>query len=158
MPFLRPTGNISVGNWTGVAPLYSNIDEASPSDIDYISSGPSPSGDYSEFGISPTGVPINRNNHYIRYRIQKNISTTTQLDVTATLYQQNIPIASGTHVDIPTGFYTTGFLLTNAQASAITNYSGLSIRLTASTQSSGNYLVDQMNFYLSDETDKYLVS
>lgn len=146
---LRPTGDISTNSWT-VPPLYSKINEVVADDSNYAISSRSPSLDTFEINLSGIGTPITKDNHNIQYRIQKTNTSTGQLDLTVSLFQGSTPIASGVHTDILTGFYTTGFNLTLAQANNITDYSALSLRFTANL-TSGNFLVDESSNLFIDE-------
>jgi hypothetical protein len=128
---LRPISDISTGGWT-TSPLYSKINEVSPDDSNYIRSADNPLYDTCEVALTPTGTPISRTNHNIRYRIQNTVSGNL-INLVVALYQGSNLIGSGVHNNVANGFFTTGFLLTTGQASNITDYSNLRLRFIAST-------------------------
>lgn len=126
----HPTGDVSTGGWT-TTPLYQKIDEVTASTADFVTSADNPSNDTFEVnltslsGVSPDGP------HTIEYVLQAVNSST--LDVTIALVENTTVIASWTHNNIPTEWTRYSSVLTSGERAAITDYTNLRLRITATS-------------------------
>jgi hypothetical protein len=150
---LRPTGDISAGSWLD-SPLFSKINETTASDSNYIYSQ-SPVNDTIILGLTAASTPSSRDNHNVRYRIQKSDISGNAIDLTASLYQGNSLISQLTHSDIQYGYFTTGFNLTTAEANNITDYSNLRLNFIGNTTIFYT-LMDEITDTFTDENGDYL--
>lgn len=153
MQQIRPYSDITSGLWNS-PPLYSKISEITPDDSSFIYSQ-SPVNDSFTIQLTPIEPPINKEDHSISYRIQKSDPSGNELDLSAYLYQGSNLIASATHTSIPYGYFTTGFDLTNVQATNIFNYSDLRLKFTANT-STYYGLIDEITDLFTDENGYFL--
>jgi len=128
--FARPDSDVTVGGWTPT-PLYEKIDEATPSDADYIESATNPTSDLCEVGLSNVEDPEVSTGHVVRYRYAKNASGGNVIDLTVKLMQGAAEIASWTHNDISDTVTQAEQTLTGVQADAITDYTDLRLRFIA---------------------------
>lgn len=135
--FLRPNSIISAGAWTG---SHTAIDEPSPPiDSDFIYSPNNPNNTV-EVGLSSVTDPVSDATHVVRVRLARGDADGATPDAggTATnyvidLYQGATLIANlAATTAAPTAWTTLTFTLTSTQASAITNYADLRVRVTAS--------------------------
>lgn len=134
--FARPDGDQSVGNWTtdggGTSNLYQSIDEASPSDADYVRSELSPSSSSYECTLGNLEDPQSSSGHVVRYRYAKDAAGGQTINLTVQLRQgASTVIASATHNDISETVTAGSITLSGAEADAITDYSDLRLRFTA---------------------------
>lgn len=124
---IRADGDVTPAGWSPSSggDLFAMVDEAIPSDADYISTGT----DNSVCEISlATGVdPSNDNDHVFRIRAKGDGTR----DLRITLKQGVTTIAQWTEVDPPTVETTFRYDLTPVQAANITDYSALSVQLEA---------------------------
>jgi hypothetical protein len=125
-----PISDITVGNWTS-APLYEKIDEVTPNDGDVITSPQKPTNETCEIELGNLTAPTNKTSHTVKYRFRKVLSSHS-LNFTVALYDGNTLIAQKTHTDITTDWVDGTLNLSSAEATSITNYSDLRVRLTAS--------------------------
>lgn len=133
--FARPDSDITVASWT-VTPLWDKIDEATASDADFIA-GDNNTNDACEVGLTNVTDPTSSTGHVVRYRYSKSAAGGNARDITVSLYQGTTLIAELLHSGI-TEVWTAGtFTLSGAQADAITDYTDLRIRFTASGTTGG---------------------
>lgn len=126
--FSRPeTPDVSTGGWT-VTPLYEKIDEATYSDSDYITSSKNASADICEVNLSAVSDPTIHTGHTVRFRARCDKSSNG--NIVATLMQGTTVIRSYDTGYLPTSFTPYSFTLTEGEAQAITDYSGLSLRFS----------------------------
>ena len=126
--FGRPSSDITTG-WIGsTAPYWSSLDETSYSDADFIRTGFSTGVETAEVKLSPTTIPSVKTGHVLRVRA--NTDGVGSNTLTYALVQGATVIASANH-SLPASptYGTDSLALTTAQASQITDYNNLSVRL-----------------------------
>ena len=125
LSYLRPSADISTGSWTPSTgtTLYETLDEVSASDADYIQTSTASS---CEVRLAAGATPSNRDNHTIRYRILAGSGT-----LTAVLKCGSTTIKSWNHT-LTGSVQDISNALTNAEASAITDYTDLRVTFTSS--------------------------
>lgn len=128
--FARPDSDVAVGLWTPT-PLYQQIDEVTPSDVDYIESAKNPVSDTCEVGLSDVEDPEVSTGHIVRYRYKKDAAGGNVIDLTVKLMQGAVEIASWTHNDIGDSIVQAEQTLTGPQADSITDYTDLRIQFIA---------------------------
>lgn len=134
---LRPDGDIAeVGSWTNQADgsvLYSAVDEASPSDTDYIQLTDPQVNDYFEVSLTnPSGI-VGSGSHILRYRfgdIEPSVSVTLDIEVR----QGGTTVATRSQTAVVSG-QTLSFALTAGEIATITDYSDLRVRFTVTAVS-----------------------
>lgn len=127
--FARPVHDILVEDWTPT-PVYEQLNEVVPDDEETeVTSGNNPRGDAFEVGLSHLEDPAHYQDHVLRYRVKKTGPRTTS--ATISLYQGEILIATGTQEDITEEYTTYSLELSEVQASSMTDYTDLVVRLTA---------------------------
>lgn len=122
---VRPSADITTGAWTSApsGDLYSVIDEVTYDDVDYISTiTPSTA----EVRLAPASDPASSSNHTITFRA-KSIGG---LSLQVKLYQNTTLIATTTPT-LNSIFQDFIWVLSGAEADAITNYSDLRVRFVA---------------------------
>lgn len=127
--FARPTSDVSLGGWT--SPAFSAIDEVTASDADFTSSPSAPSNATLEVALGSVEDPQASTGHVVRYRFQKDSGGGATINLTVALMQGAVQIASWSHSNIANGYVTAAQTLTGPQADAITDYSNLRLRFTA---------------------------
>ena len=127
--FARPASDITVGSWT-TSPLYASIDEASYDDGDYITSVKSATAETFEVKLSSVTDPQSGANHTIRIRASASLELGSTADVY--LYQGATLIATRATINLTTSFAEYTYTLSEKDADAITDYTDLRIRVTAS--------------------------
>lgn len=125
LSYLRPSADISTGSWTPSTgtTLYTTLDEISASDTDYIQTSTASS---CEIKLAAGATPSNRDNHTIRYRVLAGSGT-----LTAVLKCGSTTIKSWNHT-LTGSAQDISNALTNAEASAITDYTDLRVTFTSS--------------------------
>lgn len=131
--FSRPDSDITVGGWNPnpvtPATLWDKIDETSPNDTDYISSGLSTNNDLAEVGLTDVVDPLDDTGHVMRFRARLGVGTIAA-SCTFALFQGTTQIK--TQSQALTGTPTTySFTLSSPEASGITDYNDLRFRFTA---------------------------
>lgn len=126
--FARPTSDISLGGWSG--PAWSTLDEAVASDADLTTSPVAPASATLEVKLGIVEDPLSSTGHVIRYRLGKSATGGAQINMDISLVQGTTVIATWSHsnVDALTTYSQT---LTALQADAITDYSDLRLRFSA---------------------------
>ena len=121
------------GNWTGETTmsgevLYTQIDEASADDDDYISGDDGSCGGVNcQVGLSDVDDPSSATNHKVYYRITDEDGSGSTLLVK--LMQASTVIASQT-TDLTEEFVTYNFTLSSTEANNISDYSNLRLDFT----------------------------
>ena len=143
--FARPAIDISDGGWTdnaGATDLATAIDESIASDSDYIQSASGVATDEAEIGLSAVEAPdpASLDPYVCRYRIFADTAD-FRYDVLVELVQGATVIASWQHEDVSTTPTTYEQTLSGAEADAITDYAGLSIRVTKNLRPRNNLVV-----------------
>lgn len=128
--FARPDSDVTIGTWTPT-PLYQQIDEVTPSDVDYIESAKNPVNDTCEVDLSDVEDPEVSTGHVIRYRYKKDATGGNIIDLIVRLMQGAVEIASWTHNDIGDTIVQAEQTLTGPQADSITDYTDLRLRFIA---------------------------
>ncbi len=151
--FSRPSGDQVVEYWspsTG-SYLYTCLDEAAPSDTDYISrTGQSGTG-YGEINLSSVSDPNVHTGHVVRYRITRNPTNRT-ITCVVRLICGSTEIASWIHTDGPDSYTTYEQTLTTTQAGNISSYSDLRLRfdITALQNAQAGYYVSWAEMEVPD--------
>jgi hypothetical protein len=129
--------DVSDGGWTGQdggTTLSTYIDEQTADDADYIRSLTSPvSADEAKIRLAALNDPGVGTGHIVRYRYGKDQSGGDAINLTVKLYDTDgtTLIASQTHTNIADGWIDGSFTLSEAEANAITDYSGLVLGFSA---------------------------
>lgn len=118
--------------------MYLEIDETSPSDVDFIKSPVAPAADVYVTALSTLEDPQSSSGHTVRYRYQKDSSGGAQIDLTVQLRQgyvnEGTPgtlIHSEAVTNIANGWTTGSFTLSAGEADSITDYTDLFLRIVA---------------------------
>lgn len=123
---LVPASDVSAGSWSpssGVD-LYAMLDEADPSDSDYILT--LTLGDECTVALQVGSDPFVSTGHVVRYRLRGDGSS----GITVALLQGASLIASWTHDPAPSTFTTFEQTLSGGEADSITDYTALRLRFT----------------------------
>ena len=148
--FARPDGfGASNGTWTGT---FAAINEAQPNDTTFIASPSGPTAaNFYEVTLSDIAPPGGLTGLTVRYRYAKsgnNSGQTTNLVIE--LRQGSTVIASGTHNNIPgvtgSGWQPGTITLTATQASSITDFAALRLRIRPSTSGGGQQRKAQVSW------------
>jgi len=135
--YLKPSSDLSVGNWTneldGTTNIYLSIDELPPgyNDEDYIQSEINPSSSPYTATLDPGTDPGVSYLHYIEYRYMN--PGGTDLDLTVTLLEGAVTIAEWNHSHVPMSWTSATQVLTTEQVESISDYSNLRLKFTALT-------------------------
>lgn len=124
---VRPDGVVGAGGWTGG---YTDINEVTPSDTNYIESPAAPVGggaDDFEVSLGDPVDPLSSSGHVLTYRYAKNASGGSQVNLTVYLKQGGTTVASASHTNIGSSFTEGTLTLSGAEADAITDYSDLRV-------------------------------
>lgn len=140
--FARPDSTVSAGGWVSSgSTLWDVLDEASPSDVDSITTAWA-SGAQSltttELGLSNVNDPVSSTGHVLRFRLSQADSSAVVNYVIA-LYQGATQIVSFSIPDAGTSGGWTSYAqsLSGAQADAITDYTDLRVRVSGERISGG---------------------
>ncbi len=146
----RPDGLAgSNGTWSGT---FAAINEVTPNDATFLASPAGPTTtNYYEVSLGDVDPPGNRTGITVRYRYAKSGNDAGQtINLTVELRQGATVIASAAHANIPgaagTGWQTGSFVLTTAQANAITNFGDLRLRFRPSASGSGQKRTAQVSW------------
>jgi hypothetical protein len=126
--FGGPGGDISTGGWT-VAPLYPKVGTATREDSSFISSDDNTATDTAVMAMAEIDNPGVNTGHVMRYTYRKSAAGGHAIDFTIRLMQGATVIAEWTHTNISDSFVLAEQILTETQASNITNYAGLSVEV-----------------------------
>lgn len=121
-----PTSDVAAGSWTPSSgtDLFAMLDEASPSDADYIKTGAA--ADVCTVALGTLSDPAVSTGHQVSYRISGDGVSGIQVE----LLQSTTVIATWTHDPAPGSPTTFTQTLTGTQADSITNYAALRLRFT----------------------------
>lgn len=126
--FGRPEADITA--WA--SGTFADLDEASPSDAEFIASDSAPASDTAEYRFSDMEDPLASTGHLVRYRYRKDAAFGAQINLTVSLRQgAGTQIATWSHTDISADWSTAEQTLTAGEADAITDYADLRIRFVA---------------------------
>jgi Concanavalin A-like lectin/glucanases superfamily len=124
--FSQPDSDVSISGWsthTGATTnLYQQIDETPRDDADYVLSADTPSSDTLILSLQPVTDPGVNNNFVVRLRLRK--TTTSQINLTATLQAGTTDIATGTFNDISGELTEVNFLLTSGEVDSFRSNGG----------------------------------
>jgi len=124
-----PISDFSVGNWTtqsgGTTNLFATLDETNRDDSDYIRSELTPVSSPVTLQLTSLSTPL-AGVQYLRYTYGKDNSS--QINLTVELLEGASVTQTWTHTDVPLGF----FLATQQITNAISDYTNLRVRFTAS--------------------------
>lgn len=139
--FERPDADTLLGNYSdqvgGTTNIFNSIDEASPSDADYIRSPASPVSEVYVCRLSDAVDPVLSTGHTMRMRTANDVASGGEtLDYTQQLRQgyvnegaQGTLIASQNRNGVTNDTWTTStYTLSGAEADAITDYTALFFR------------------------------
>lgn len=128
--FARPDEDLVVGAWTpfpaSPATLFDKIDEATPSDADYIQSEIGPANSKSECGLTSVSDPSTNIGHIMRWRVSKDQDGGAQINGVLRLKEGVNVRATLTVTDVPSAPTTYSYTLNGTEADAITDYGNLS--------------------------------
>jgi hypothetical protein len=142
--FARPSVDVTLNAWTtqsgATTNLWSAIDEVDASETDYVSqASPGSNNNLYEVRLAAVTTPLIKRYHAVRYRYRKSQALGNVRNLTVGLYQGTTLIAANAvHNDITVAWTEGAFLLTVAQANAITDYTNLRLRFTPSGVTSGS--------------------
>lgn len=138
--FGRPITDITRGNFSdqagGITNIFQSIDEASANDADFIRSSQSPISEVYVCALSTVTDPNSSTGHIIRMRINTDLDAQELIDFTQQLrlnYASEASlgtlIASQQRLGVnSSGWVTSTYTLSGAEADAITDYTSLSFR------------------------------
>jgi hypothetical protein len=139
--FARPDADTNnPGSFTdqggGSSNIFNSIDEASPSDADYIRSPTSPASAVYVCRLSDITDPASSSGHTIRMRTATDLDSQESIDFTQQLRQGYVSegtpgtlIASQSRAGVAsTSWTTSAYTLSGAEADAITDYTALFFR------------------------------
>jgi hypothetical protein len=130
--FMRPDADDSDGGWTDAADsttdLFASIDESTPSDVDYIKSGPNPTADVCRVRLSDPGVAVGEP-LVVRYRYWKEGTGTIELKVR--LMQGVVEIVEWIHSGVSTSHVTAEQTLSGPEFASITDFNDLFVEFEA---------------------------
>lgn len=122
-----PASDVANSGWT-TAPLFSKVNEATPSDAEFISG---PNGAVCTIALGTLTDPGLDVGFVVRYRVRRQDAASASLLVE--LMQGATVVASKTETITGTLFAAGTLAVTEAQAATITNFADLRLRLTATT-------------------------
>jgi len=127
LQYARPSSDIeNPGAWT-TEPLYEKIDEEPFDDGDFVESPKSATGDSFTIGLSTVTDPGVHTNHVVRIRAKTGVSGTFKYE----LMQGAVIIKGSGDVVLTTAFAEYNMTLSEGEASNITDYPALWVRVTA---------------------------
>lgn len=135
--FARPSADTVRTGWTdqsgGTTNIYTNIDEASASDADYIKTATPPGSNEFETLLTPVTDPLASTGHIMRWRRRKQPATgSDDVNLTVRLVENTTQITSQADNTIPGSFTDTSYTLSAGEADSITDYSNLRLEFVAS--------------------------
>jgi hypothetical protein len=130
---VAPASDITTTGWTssdsaGAGNFYTDIDEASPSDTDYVSSPSNPSSSVFEAKFATVATPADNNGWTLQIRARHRGATSNSLNVALV---QNTTVIAATTVTLTSSFATYTLTLTPTQGATITDLTNLRVRCTA---------------------------
>jgi hypothetical protein len=132
--FARPASDIAIGSWTtqggSAASLWATLDEDPADEADFAQSSLTVNDSY-ETLLSPVEAAFIDRLHLLRYRGRKNAAAGNTRGVTVDLLQGTTVIATNSHPDLTVVWLDGAILLTKEQGAAITDYTNLRVRFTA---------------------------
>lgn len=139
--FARPDSDIATGSWSAT-PLWSKIDEGDPGDDTTITSDNNTSPDNADFTLSDVSDPGVDTNHIIRVEWNKDSSGGHSINAVAELWQgtpgTGTLIATLSVTGIGATPQTDTYTLTSTEAGNITDYTGLTLRLSRQGDTGGS--------------------
>jgi hypothetical protein len=143
--YYRPASDSSIGEWTddlsGTTNIYQAIDEASPSDTDYIQTANNPSLAVCELGLTTTNIAFQRRASpvLLKYRYGKSGSGGRTIEIRVRLLQGTggTEVVSQTHTDVSNVVAQNDVGLTQAQMDLITDFDNLFLEVRANWGGSG---------------------
>lgn len=132
--YLRPVADTSLGGWTdqsgGTTDIYATIDETTASDSDYVQTPNNPSTNIYKLKLTSGSDPGVDTGHVISYRYRKPEAAGT-VNLKVRLVEGTTTRKEWTHSNIGTSWTTQVQTLSEAEASAITDYTNLYLELEA---------------------------
>ncbi len=118
--------------------IFQALDEVTLDDADYIKSPAAPSSSVYVTKLTTIEDPVSSTGHVLRARYAKDAAAGAQINMTVELRQgyvneagQGTLIATRTYTNIGNIFTTDAYVLSGAEADAITNYADLYLRVVA---------------------------
>ena len=129
----QPVSDLVVGNWTST-PLYQKLQKGTDNTVTYIASKSLDTGQSDTFqvGLSALPTPPSRTGHKVHVYARKSSSGGRYVDLYVYLYQGSTLIAQASWLNISENWGDYVLELSESQADAITDYSNLSVMVTAS--------------------------
>lgn len=133
---LVPDSDNSLGGWTddggGTTNIYTAIDEATPSDTDYVQSAQSPSTDTLKVGLSNPTVGVDTNELVkIAARYQKSVASETINLVIKLIEGASTVRATWTINDISDAWVEASYTLSAGEKAAVTDWDNLFLQFEA---------------------------
>ena len=154
--FIRPDADNSVGTWAtsdGTASLFALVNEASADDAKFIFAGAAPSAQAVKLGLSnplaTTGV-----SHFLRWRYRIPVLTTSGWTAKAELLQNTTVVATDTATgSAVTAWVFREYALSGPEIAAISDYTALFVRFTATAPGSTQLLAPNADTAAGGWTD-----
>lgn len=149
--YARPDDTNSAGSWTysGASSLHEAVDETSPDDADYMSAT---SDTTAELSLSSITDPVVHTGHVIRFRVLS-IGGGAKERCQVQLHDGASPIASSAAEQSRDVYGTFTYTLLEAEATNISSYANLSVRIVSSSVGGGEEVrVSWVEFEVPDAT------
>lgn len=134
--FARPDSDVTRTGWVeddGVSvDIFDQIDEAVADDNDYVKSPTPPGTNEYEAGLSNVTDPVSSTGHTMRWRRRNGVSGGAAINLVVRLLQGTTQITSQSDNTLPSTFTTQTYVLSGAEADAITDYTDLRMEFVAS--------------------------
>jgi hypothetical protein len=132
---IRPDGDISTGTWT-TTPLWSKIEEVTPSDADFVQSANDPANDTFEVSLDNPGGDPDTGTGTVRIRASKGQSgggSPGTINLTVALYEGATVRQSATAIgsNIPVGFAEYTATITSGNMATVTDWTDVRLRFDA---------------------------
>jgi hypothetical protein len=149
--FARPDADELLGTWTddvgGTTDIFQEIDEVVRSDSDFIITANNPAGIIYRAQLSDVTDPIVHTGHTCRYAYGKDGGART-LEINVTLLQgASTVIHNAVHQDVGIGFTAGTFTLSSGEASNITDYTDLRLRINSFVSGGGQASKAQVSWF-----------
>lgn len=128
--FFRPDDDLETAGWT-TTPLWSKLDEVTPSDSDFVRTATNPVNQ--DFTVSIAGgVAPQAGTRTLRYRAGKSSSSGRRVDITVEILEGATSRQTFTHTDVPTMQQYNSVV-----TASITDYSDLRVKVNANVVGGG---------------------
>lgn len=138
----RPDGDAISGTWLADsgAVLFSRVNEATPSDAEYIFAGGAPAAQAVKLSLSDITDPTSAADHFLRWRYRIPVTPSGAWTVTAQLVEGTTVRATDTATGSAlTAYVQREYTLTAGEANAITDYANLFVVFTATVPGAAQF-------------------